>query len=169
MWERGGFLSFVQYITYLFFCTDATVQFLQKLHHRPIPTLFEPRKCYDDPGSFPISHPFGPHGESAGRLFFIKNGRREASRRPDSLSSSAAAAPLAVDAAVQVSHFPLGGGEELLELVLKGLVPGGRKRLLRCPGKIRPGLGRWPRSRGAAGRAGRPGCGARAAPEAGSS
>ena len=117
-------------------------------------------QCYYDRGSFPISHPFGPHGESAGRLFFIKNGRREASRRPDSLSSSAAAAPLAVDAAVQVSHFPLGGGEELLELVLKGLVPGGGQGLLGRPVEIRPGLSHGPGCNRSAGRPLRPGRGA---------
>ena len=70
---------------------------------------------------------------------FYEKWTAENTRRPNSLSSSAAAAPLAVDAAVQVGHLPLGGGEELLELVLKGLVPGRRQRLLRRPGKG-PGL-----------------------------
>ena len=38
-------------------------------------------------------------------------------------SSAAASAAAAVQAAVEIRHLPLGGGEELLELVLKGLVP----------------------------------------------
>ena len=45
-------------------------------------------------------------------------------------SSAAASAAAAVQAAVEIRHLPLGGGEELLELVLKGLVPGGGQRLL---------------------------------------
>ena len=66
------------------------------------------------------------------------------------LSSSAAAAPLAVDAAVGVGHVSLARGEELLGLSLEGLISGGRERLLSAPGK-RTGL----RSR--AGRTFRPG------------
>ena len=42
------------------------------------------------------------------------------------LSSSASAATLAVNATVQIGHLSLGGGEELLELILKRLVAGGR-------------------------------------------
>ena len=90
----------------------------------------------------------------------MKNGRQGASRRPNSLSSSTAAAPLAVDAAVQVSHLPLGGGEKLLELVLEGLVPGGGQGLLGRPVEIRPGLSRGPGCSRSAGRPLRPGPGA---------
>ena len=51
------------------------------------------------------------------------------------LSAPPAAAPPPVQAAVQVGHLPLRGGEELLQLVLKGLVAGGGQRLLR-PGGV---------------------------------
>ena len=54
------------------------------------------------------------------------------------LSAPPAAAPPPVQAAVQVGHLPLRGGEELLQLVLKGLVAGGGQRLLRPGGG--PGL-----------------------------
>ena len=57
----------------------------------------------------------------------------------------AAAALLAGDVPVQVCHLPLGGGEELLQLVLKGGVPGGG------------GAGRLGRGTVSLGR--RPGCG----------
>ena len=53
------------------------------------------------------------------------------------LSAPPAAAPPPVQAAVQVGHLPLRGGEELLQLVLKGLVAGGGQRLLR-PGGVTP-------------------------------
>lgn len=78
-------------------------------------------------------------------------------------SSAAASAAAAVQAAVEIRHLPLGGGEELLELVLKGLVPGGGQRLLR-PGSgvgVRGGMGRAGRRMsagpGASGRMLRPG------------
>ena len=70
----------------------------------------------------------------------------------DSLAP-AAAAPLAVDAAVQVGHLPLRGGEELLELVLEGLIPGGGQGLLGPGGE--PGrLGGPGRATGRTGAAG---------------
>lgn len=74
---------------------------------------------------------------------------------------SAAAAPLAVNAAVEVSHLSLGGGEELLELVLEGLVCGGGQRLA-SPAKGGPGRMRGAgscRVRGGTGACGAGGCG----------
>ena len=83
---------------------------------------------------------------------------------PVFLSASAAAAPLAVDAAVQVGHLPLRGGEELLELVLKGLVRGGHQRGL-LTGESGPGLGGAAGSAGMGGRAAGTGGAAGTGPE----
>ena len=103
---------------------------------------------YFDIGSFPISHPLGPHGICCAAPFFTGK-KPPVSRRFRSFPSSP---PLAVHAAVQVRHLPLGRGEEALQLVLKGLIPRGRQGLWPAPARKRLGSGSGDRRRPGTGR-----------------
>lgn len=87
---------------------------------------------YFDIGSFPISHPLGPHGVCPCGSFLCHEENRPA---PGGFRSflSPSSPPFAVHAAVQIRHLPLGGGEEALQLVLKGLIPGRRQGLRPSP------------------------------------
>lgn len=75
------------------------------------PIYNEGKTCYFDIGSFPISHPLGPHAISrAAPFYFLKNQNENRLEKGGfhsvSFLFSSFSTALAVHAAVQVCHLP---------------------------------------------------------------